>query len=781
VFEGAKMMDGVARACERRPRTIIVAAILLTCFMAYGVTKVSMTTDFKKFLPEGYPSVKTTLELENKFGGTSYEMILLKADNVTKAEIIRDMLTLENALRSDPRLENYAKMYYSYVDYVGQYIPNYALLPDDLLEASVETLLENFSSNSQTSGTISRLLTADRKAAVVYIYINTRLTRSELMDKTTVLREFVENFEKTHANLTASVGGTYSSYSDIMAMMNRDNRVLIPAAMILVVVILFLTFKRFSDVLLCFMVIGLGSMWAIGTMGHLGLDFTMIHVALIPLLLGMGVDYSIYILNRYYEGRGKGLRAEKAIRVSVGTIGVAILMCVVTTVIGFVSFSISDLPPVQTLGILAALGILFNFILATTLLPSIIFLRDRKKIGAVKAIVAKRGRKVGRVLSSAATGAERHKTLVVLVVAGVVVMCSIAALGVSTTMSFETFLPSDVESITTQNEIEELFGGQSQLFVLAKGNLLTPGALWSMYQFENSVLSDPRNPQQLITSSLSLAKMVYSQALAMGENLPSLTESKIAAIVDNLRATSPTQMNMFLTEDNSMSAILFYVNATTDKEMEQATEIVRAHVPTFTGMFLNLTTNGDPAVGGEPAIIADILGSILSGMIKTTLIALVLCLIVLIIIFKSPVMGAMCILPVALVLALELGTLRLLGWSLDVLTMGISALIIGSGIDYSIQMVYRFREEWKTRGRPPQEAIRTTVMNTGTAILAAMATTVGVFVVLALSRMPALGRFGGLTAIVITYALLAALFVLPCVIMFYALRKRRHAQPTNVK
>jgi predicted RND superfamily exporter protein len=117
--------------------------------------------------------------------------------------------------------------------------------------------------------------------------------------------------------------------------------------------------------------------------------------------------------------------------------------------------------------------------------------------------------------------------------------------------------------------------------------------------------------------------------------------------------------------------------------------------------------------------------------------------------------------------------LRLLGWSLDVLTMGISALIIGSGIDYSIQMVYRFREEWKTRGRSPQESIRTTVMNTGTSILAAMATTVGVFAVLALSRMPALGRFGSLTAIVITYAFLAALFVLPCVIMFYALRKRK--------
>jgi len=751
--------------------------------MAYGVTKVSMTTDFKKFLPEGYPSVKTTLELENQFGTTSSEMILLKADNVTKADVIRAMLALENTLQSDPQLDNYITDVLMYPDSILKYIPNYELLPDNILEVSVGTILENLLSNPQTAGEINKLLTVDRKATVIYVYLNTKLSRSELMDKTTILRTHVDDFKRAYTNLTASVGGTYSSYSDIMAMMNRDNSILIPAAAILVVVILFLTFRRFSDILLCLIVIGLGSLWAIGAMGYLGLDFTMVHVALIPLLLGMGVDYSIYILSRYYEGRGKGLRAEKATVISVSTIGVAILMCMITTVIGFASFSISDLPPIQTLGILAGLGIFSTFVLATTLLLSIIILRDRGKIGKVKAVAAKRGKRLDMALSSAAAGAERHRKIVVLVVAGVAVLCVVSAFGISTTMSFETFLPSDVESIATQNEIEKLFGGQSQLFVLAKGQFLNLGGLEKMYLFENAVLSDVNNSQhQLITSSLSLADLVFARAIAAGENVLSLTESKILAIVENLRTSPATQtyMSMLLLGDNSKATIIFNVNATTDKDMEQATKIVRAHVPSPSAS-LSLTTNGDPAVGGEPAIMADILGSITSGMIKTTLAAMVLCLIVLIIIFKSPVMGAMCILPVALVLALELGTLRLLGWSLDVFTMGISALIIGSGIDYSIQMVYRFREEWKTRGRPPQEAIRTTVMNTGTAILAAMATTVGVFIVLALSRMPALGRFGGLTAIVITYALLAALFVLPCIIMFYALHKRRHAQPTNVK
>jgi predicted RND superfamily exporter protein len=773
------MMDKIARMCERRPRTVILVAILVTAFMAYGLTKISVTTDFKAFLPESYPSVKTTLELENSFGGTSYEMILLKADNFTNAEIIRDVLSLENGLKSDPGLDNYAESYLSYVDYVAQYIPNFGTLPDNLLEANVEYLIDNFLTNPQTSASMTRLVTADKKAALIYVYVNTKLSTSELSNKTKILGRNVDNFDKTHTELAASVGGSYTSNNDIMAIMNRDNSVLIPAAVILVAIILLLTFRRLSDILLCFMVIGLGSTWAIGAMGHLGLEFTMVHIALVPLLIGMGVGYSIYILNRYYEGRGKGLRAEKAVRVSVNTIGVAILMCMTTTVIGFASFSISDIPPIQTLGILAGLGIFFSFILATTLLPSVVILRDRGKVGKVKAIVAKRGKNIDRALSFAATGAERHRRLVILVVAGVVVLCAISALGLSTTMSFKTFLPSNVPSITTQNEVENLFGGQSQIFVLARGDPLNPNSLMTMYQFENTVISDTNNRGQLITGSLSLADIVYERALAMEENVFHLTEPDIAILIENLRATPSTRtyMDMLLTKDNKESVILFYVNATNDKEMRQATNIVRGHVPEFTDELLNLNINGAPAVGGEPVITADILGSISSGMVKTTVVAIVVCFIVLSIIFESLLLGAMCILPVVLVVSWELGTLRLLGWPLDVLSMGISALVIGAGIDYSIQMTYRFREEWKS-GRKPQEAIRTTAMTTGASILAAMATTAGVFAVLSLSRMPALGRFGGLTAIVIAYSFMAAFFVLPSIIMFYATRREKSRAPT---
>ncbi|MEW5995934.1 MAG: MMPL family transporter, partial [Candidatus Zixiibacteriota bacterium] len=339
-------------------------------------------------------------------------------------------------------------------------------------------------------------------------------------------------------------------------------------------------------------------------------------VALVPLLLGMGVDYSVYMLNRYYEGRGGGLIAKDAVGISIRRIGPAILASMITTVIGFASFSISDIPPIQTMGVLAALGIFFAFVLALTMLPAFVVLRDGRKVGRVKAIVVMRGKKVDRALSIAATGAEHHKLVVVSFVSVVVALSLVAALGVGTTMSFETFLPSDVESIATANRIENLFGGQSFIFALAGGNVLSPSGLSDMLQLENAVLSNENNvAPRLITGSLSIADLVVSAA---GRPPPLLTEAEIAAVVGGLRASSTyqSQIRMLLTADNSGATMIFYTNAKTNVEVKQATDIIRNTVRAYSGSSLDLTTNGAPAVGGEPAIISDIFGGILSGMIN---------------------------------------------------------------------------------------------------------------------------------------------------------------------
>jgi len=692
----------------QRPYLILLSVLVISGFLAYGITKVSTTTSFREFLPKDSPALRATQEFEGKFGSLT-ELILLEADNVAKPDIVLAIGEIENKLRSEPRLKDFI------------------------------TGVESQASRDQTATLI-------------------KVGASPSFPTDTFL-EFVRELDENYTELTLKVTGDLTLGHEIRGLMDQDNSILIPVAAALAVIVLLLVFRRLSDIGLCSLTIAFGATWALGAMGWLGLEFTMIHVVLIPLILGLGIDYSIHMLNRYYEERAGGLRAEVAVLKSTRTTGVAIALGALTTIIGFGSFMVSELPPVGTLGIFAALGIGFTFLLSITFLPAAIILRDRRGGRKIKALVARRGGRVDRLLATAAVGAKRHGRAIALGAVVVAAVCAFSAIGISSTMSFETFLPADVPSMVALRGVEEHFGGQWVIVVLAKGEVRNPAGLEAVLELENAVLLKGDN---LITHSWSLARVVSETAGRIPQSA-----QEIEAIVGNL---DPAQRAKVLSDNEA--AIYFFVNARTDKDMADATGLIRDRVRERMGGTLKLDIDGEPAVGGEAVIIADLVGMISAGVVRTTVLALLLCLVVLAIVFRSAALGVIALLPLLLTVSWELGALRALGWSLDVLTMGISALIIGIGIDYSIHLTHRFREEGR-RGLGLEPAMRTAVRGVGTALLAAAATTIGVFGVLALSRMPAISRFGTLTALVISFALLAALFVLPSVLVVYASRRER--------
>ena len=210
---------------------------------------------------------------------------------------------------------------------------------------------------------------------------------------------------------------------------------------------------------------------------------------------------------------------------------------------------------------------------------------------------------------------------------------------------------------------------------------------------------------------------------------------------------------------------MFMGTAETDADMKLMTDIVRTNVDQVAP-----STQAEFAVGGMPAIAADLLGKIGESALKTTLIAFVLIALVLCFIFRSPVLGLITMIPVTLALIWEFGLLYVFGIPLNLITVLISALLIGIGIDFSIHITHRYREEWKDRLRKPEESVGTSVFHVGRAILTAAASTCGAFGIIMLSGMPMLGIFGGIMALVILLCMLAALFVLPSILVAYARR-----------
>ena len=127
---------------------------------------------------------------------------------------------------------------------------------------------------------------------------------------------------------------------------------------------------------------------------------------------------------------------------------------------------------------------------------------------------------------------------------------------------------------------------------------------------------------------------------------------------------------------------------------------------------------------------------------------------------RRPTLGIIAVGPIVLVLIWVLGTMALLGIPYTLITSIITALSIGIGVDYTIHVIHRYREEF-SRVRNPEKAAIRTLATTGSALLGSALTTAFGFGVLVFSPVAGTQQFGITAAITIAYSLLVAILVVP--------------------
>ena len=127
---------------------------------------------------------------------------------------------------------------------------------------------------------------------------------------------------------------------------------------------------------------------------------------------------------------------------------------------------------------------------------------------------------------------------------------------------------------------------------------------------------------------------------------------------------------------------------------------------------------------------------------------------------RQPLLAVIAVGPIVLILFWIVGTMSLFGIPYTLVTATITALSIGIGVDYTIHIIHRYREEY-TRIRNPEMAAVHTLRTTGSALLgSALTTGVGIGVLI-FSPVPALQQFGITAAIAIAYSLIVSVVLVP--------------------
>ncbi len=805
------MFKFFAELTRKHAKQIVIFWIVLSVPVILGVTRLDMKTSQRDLVPTKYESARAVRHLDDIFGGMSYEFIILEDLDMTSYPVVKKLILLEDQLYKHGIRKDDVVSISTYVDEIvkgakketgksvidedffksfeGQLVPSplggFAEFKTVILQG-----LELMMSNPtwwKWNVDKGELLTPDKRCGQVILKISPKLNSSQQQEVVSKIENFARDYfggDPELGNPKILFTGDPSISRDLSNYISRNTLVLILVAFAFLLIILYLTFRRMTDVFLPLLIIALSVVWIFGLMGWVGFPFTLISVAMAPLILGINIADVAYMMSRFYEELHGGKDARSSASRSITTVGVAVFLAGITTFFGFLSFTLSDLPAIQQFGVMAGFGEVIGFLFAVTLLPAVMILREEyqekkgKEVNEKRLNIFARGKTtlMDGFLKRSADLSCRHP-LGILCVAALMMIISFAGMGrLKTTSDLRRLIPAKLPSIQAQFEQERIFGPQQTDFVLIYGDVMNPEVLRGMERLRTQLVALEYTTENKIRSIdelfYDLIKEQKGLKGSFSEVVPD-SDPVVKQYYEEVKEFLPADL---ITSDAKITQIPINSRAARDSdEVLWKKDVLREAVSN--NLELEVVRH---EIGGLASLTADLLGNLVPTQIFTSIFALILSALLLMFIFQSIPLGLATLSVLLAGIGVEMGFLVLIRWPLDMMTALVSAMVIGVGIDYAIHVTWRFREEFGYRCDEAQEALEYTVMNVGRPIVASSLATAGAFLIITITEIMPVRRFGGVTSISLFFSLVATMLVLPSLLYLLA-RWRRRALVRKVK
>jgi len=577
-----------------------------------------------------------------------------------------------------------------------------------------------------------------------------------------------------------------------------------PLALIFVLIALVVAYRDPLDILLGLLGIGAVLLWTFGFMGWAGIDFNQIFIAVPVLLIGLSIDYAIHIFMRHREERANQPEAgpREPMRVALGGVGVALVYVTATTVIGFLSNLTSPVPPIREFGVVSSFGIVAALLIFGVLTPALKVELDELLEPLLERVDRDRrlpafGTGGGRLSSVLAvgSGAARRAPRVVIALALLVSLAGAAgATQVDTSFDQADFLaeqppewmedlpeqmrPGDYTAKSNLEFVNEKFVREdSQAQILVEGDVTDPDTLERVDDAEAAAreqgvtkrlatgeadIESPLSVMAAVAARNETFNATFRAADTDGDGVP---DRNLTAVYDALFEVAPEEAGRVIHRaDGEYRAVRLVVSVEGGASGEAITTQMRDVAAGLDGDGLTATATGSAVLN---KIVQD---ELLETVVQSLIVTLVAVFAFLMVAYRftegSATLGAVTLLPVVLSVSWILGTMFLLDIPFNVLTGMITSLTVGLGVAYSIHLSERYNQELERTG-DVWDAMDRAVTGTGGALLGSAATTVGGFGVLVFAILPPLQQFGKITGLTIVYAFLAAVLVLPSLLVVW--------------
>ena len=721
-------LEKISRFVARRSKLIVLITLLIiTVFLILASHTKFTSLEYKRMFPVGDPTYKK-LELYQKDFGVRAEgvFIMIKGDDVVNREVYEYMLKLGKNIKNVEGVGGVT----SPASIIAEL--NGGVLPND--ESQLKRLTELYASQLVPKNTLA--------------LVSITLTVTD-PDKTMELAKQIERiveFTPRPAGITAELTGSPVLSYQIVKTTQKETRITTMASIIAMIVLLIATFsgavRRKYTAFIPLVISVFSVIVVLGILAMVKVKLDSMIASLLPILIGLAIEYAAQIQNRYEHERMRGVDRDNSIVISVTRTGLAVILAMLTTVIGFMSMATTLIPQFVIFGASMSLGLVVAYVFSITSLPAILKVVDKEDETTKVKI---ENRKVGfleRILTSVASFTASKSRVILVLALAIIVFGAYANTQIKLETDTKKYFPENIPAMVNFKELESVVGKQYVYTVVLNVDEISVSELEKVDELGKYIV----NREDMVYRYDSLSSLIKKYFGKLPDS-----DAELSQILSMI----PKEVLKRYVSGHTLSLYLYTSADTHDKRLKLWDSLKR-DVEFFgwhEGYYIT----------GQPVIMARLGEIMFNSQAQMTLVSYGLIVLLLFATYRSISRAVVPLVAITTVIGVLNTTMFAMGLKQTFMSVAVNSITLGLGIDFSIHMAERYAEE---RQRfPPEKAVTVAIEETGKAIVTSALTMAGGFGALMLSSFPMLWNFGFLSLVAIIFSLIGALTVVPAFLM----------------
>ncbi len=755
------LTDIVTKNCQniyRRAWLYLFFLVLLVSVAAFSALNLPLETSLESMVLEDDPDLIFYQKFKQQFGEDEFLVVGFSVADVFAPEILQFIREQTARLEALPEVREVVSL--TNVDeFVGadnDFIvrPLVSEIKNDL-KALALLRQRALSSHLIRDSLLAKAGTATLLLLRPHSFTATGGDKAALVEK---VKRIFAGQNTRYPKLEYHLAGWLVTDAAMSAYMNRDLALFVPLTYIVLAVFLWLALRNFRAVFIALVNILFCLVSTLALLHLVGGSLNPVTAILLPLMMALAVSDSIHLFVDFFARDHSSGDLPEIMLKTVKSLALPCFLTSLTTAIGFIALAVSVIPPIRSFGLAAAGGMILEFGFSMTIIPlGLYFLRNHSSLrrparsgqGFMPAILEKLVFWVTR----------RYRAILW----GAVLLTVIAFYG-SLRLTVATDLLSYFKKSSPVHQgacfIDERLGGVNTLeiscYAAEPDAILQPENLVVLDKIERFLRAQPQVSQ--VTSINNFLKEMNRAFYDEAEARYELPQSKALA-AQYLLLYDGSELENFVDSEYQRARLSARITAHDSRIVEKLNREVRNYIRTeLAGSTLEIRVTGKTVLTNK--LIKDIVDS----QIQSLVLATGLIFIVFLIVFRSLRLGLLAMIPNLLPILCNFGLMGYAGIPLNSATAIISAVAIGIAVDDTIHFVCHYQSGLKG-GLPVADAVRRTLVVKGMPIITTSIIMVAAYsLLLAASFVPTI-QFGFLSALIMLFAVVADLMVLPAVLL----------------